>query len=271
MTTGKTALLTKLRLCFGQMEELGHLLTEEQWKTQTPCPGWTVQDLYSHVIGTELMLMGDESPEVELTDPDHVRNDIGRMNEQHVELRRAQKGAEVFDEYQHMVVRRMQALEAMSDEDFAAESWTPNGKGTYADLIQIRIMDIGVHEQDARDALGIPGHDSGVIAEHIVDRVASGLGFVVGKKVGAPDGTTVHFALHGGLQRDLYVSVDGRAALVDALDAPATTTLSLESALFQRLAMGRVDPEAILTSGRVEISGDGDLGEQIVRQLAFMI
>ncbi|HET7721905.1 MAG TPA: fatty acid desaturase, partial [Acidimicrobiales bacterium] len=42
-------------------------LHEAQWETPTECPGWRVKDLYSHVVGTELMLLGrpDETVEVE--------------------------------------------------------------------------------------------------------------------------------------------------------------------------------------------------------------
>ena len=56
-------------------------LDDADWARPTPLPGWRVQDVVAHVIGTESMLLGDPAPEVEVTAADHVRNDIGRFNE----------------------------------------------------------------------------------------------------------------------------------------------------------------------------------------------
>ena len=36
--------IDKLALCFASLSELGAQLTEAQWKLQSDCPGWTVQD-----------------------------------------------------------------------------------------------------------------------------------------------------------------------------------------------------------------------------------
>src|SRR2546425_162434 len=88
---------------------------------------------------------------------------------------------------------RMKRLRSMSDSDLDAESWTPIGQGTVRDLVAIRIMDCWVHEQDIRRAVAKPGNLTGPFAEHAFGRHAQAMGFVVGKKVGAPDGTTVVF------------------------------------------------------------------------------
>ena len=51
-------------------------------------PGWSVQDIVAHMVGTESMLAGETAPEAkrDLRESDHVRNDIAAMNEQWVEL-----------------------------------------------------------------------------------------------------------------------------------------------------------------------------------------
>ena len=38
-------------------------LTETQWKTPTDCPGWSVQDQLSHLVGSESRLLGRAAPE----------------------------------------------------------------------------------------------------------------------------------------------------------------------------------------------------------------
>ena len=34
-------------------------LTEAQWKTPTDCPGWSVQDQVSHLVGAESRILGN--------------------------------------------------------------------------------------------------------------------------------------------------------------------------------------------------------------------
>ena len=40
-------------------------LSEPEWERMTDCPGWTVRDNVSHVIGTERGLLGDAAPTFE--------------------------------------------------------------------------------------------------------------------------------------------------------------------------------------------------------------
>jgi uncharacterized protein (TIGR03083 family) len=135
--------------------------------------------------------------------------------------------------------------------------------------MQIRVFDCWVHEQDVRAAVGRPGHEDGPAAEQAVDEIARALGYVVGKKAGAPDGSSVTFQLTGPVRRMLHVVVDGRARVVDRLDAPATATVTLDSTVFARLACGRMEPAAM--SAQVQLGGDRDLGQRIVNNLAFTI
>ena len=76
----------------------------------------------------------------------------------------------------------------MSDDEWNAESFTPAGKDTFGRFMQIRVFDCWLHEQDIRDAVGQPGHESGLAVEVVLDEMATALGFVVGKKAGATAG-----------------------------------------------------------------------------------
>src|ERR1700730_3920954 len=83
--------------------------------------------------------------------------------------------------------RRMVALRAMTSDGWEAPTDTPVGPGTYALFMEIRIFDCWVHEQDIRRALDRPGHLEGPIADVAMARLSGSLGFVVGKRVGAPE------------------------------------------------------------------------------------
>lgn len=56
-------------------------LAAADWERPTDCPGWTVRDQLSHVIGIERALLGEEPPRGDGLDPPHVKNDFGALNE----------------------------------------------------------------------------------------------------------------------------------------------------------------------------------------------
>lgn len=256
---------------------LGDEIDDSGWKAPTPCPGWAVADQYAHMIGTESMLLGKPNPEVDPGRPEHVRNDIGGFNEVWVAALAGRTRQEILAEFKEVTDQRRAALNAMSEEDFAAESWTPVGKADYRRFMQIRVFDCWVHEQDIRDALGRPGHEAGPPAEQSIDEIVRALGFVLGKKVGLAGGESVAFRLTGPVERELHVAVvDGRARVVQADGADVTVTLTLSSSAFTRLACGRIDPAQVLAGkvaplGGVGLVGDEALGRRVVSNLAFTI
>ena len=69
-----------------------------QWDLATDCPGWTVRDQVSHLIGVERMLLGEPPPPPGRL-PDHVRNAFAELNEPWVEARRRVPGNEVLAEF----------------------------------------------------------------------------------------------------------------------------------------------------------------------------
>ena len=101
--------------------------------------------------------------------------------------------------------------------DLAQPSWTPVGPGTYGRFMEIRVFDFWVHERDITTPLGRPTDDTGARAEIALAEVEGSLGYIVGKKVGLPDGRSIVFHLSGPLARDIAVVVDGRARVVDTI------------------------------------------------------
>lgn len=241
------------------------------WRRPTCLPGWDVADVVAHVVGTEAMLLGEPTPESGI-DPHqrpHVHNDIAAANEHWVEAARSSSPEELVERYRDVIARRRAALAAMDQAAFDAPSWTPAGQATYGRFMRIRLFDTWMHEQDVREAVDQPGHEGGRCAEGALDEIESGLGYIVGKRAGAPDESSVTVELTGAAPRTTHVAVAGRARVVEQLDGPATATLRLGSTLFTRLAGGRLDPATRL--GEVTIGGDADLGRQVATHLAFTI
>jgi ubiquinone biosynthesis protein UbiJ len=65
------------------------------------------------------------------------------------------------------------------------------------------------------------------------------------------------------------VAVDGRAVVVDEFDRDPTTTIRLDAVLLARLAGGRTTASENINA--IAITGDVDLGTQIVERLKFVM
>jgi uncharacterized protein (TIGR03083 family) len=253
---------------FTALDELCSSLSPDDWAKATDCPGWSVQDNLSHIIGTESTILGRPAPAHDPGEKPWIRNPIGTGNEVHVDYRRSRSPDEVLEEFREVTGDRMKALRSMSDADLGGESWTPIGQGTVRDLVAIRVMDCWVHEQDIRRAVGKPGGLSGPIAEHAFGRHSQAMGFVVGKKVGAPDGTTVVFDVADF--GEIPVGVEGkRARTLDAAPSDPTVKLSMDLETFNCLGCGRGDPAAL--AGNVKVAGDEDLGRRVIENMNFMV
>lgn len=247
-------------------------LDEAQWALPTDCPGWSVQDQLSHLVGIEHTLLGDPAPEPVSQIPPYVKNAIGEMNEAWVEPHRELSGSEVLAEFVDVTDRRLAALRGFPAEKFSEVGWSPIGEVPYRDFMGTRVLDSWTHEQDIRRALDRPGGRNGAGEKHCLTQCAGAMSFVVGKKVGPPDGTIVLFEVDGALGRSVPVEVEGGRAYVrpEATSEP-TVILTMDQEAFWRLGFGRVSPAEVLASGEARLSGDDALGQRVLESMNFMI
>lgn len=265
-----TDTLNKLFATWSSIGELCAPLTEAQWKTLTACPGWSVQDVMSHLIGIERVMMGLEPTAHRSAPHDYVKNPIGESNEHEVDSRRSLTGAQVLGEWSDIVTRRTAALRTADETYFARAAKTPLGPGTVADFLQLRVLDCWIHEQDIRRALNIPGHESGPSAEHTIDRLMGTLPIVIGKRSATPEGQSVKFRITGPVNRSMFITVlNGRAVVVDDPPKNIQTTFSIDSNTFVALATGRTTAEE--TRSHWSATGDNELALRIAHNLNMMI
>lgn len=256
-----------LDAAFDAFTTLAGELGPDEWDLPTACPGWSVKDNVSHIIGIESVLLGRPAPEVELPeDLAHVRNDFGRANEVWVEHYRHRSTDEVLADLDEVIAERRKVLAGMDQAAFDEEASTPAGPDTYGRFMRIRTMDIWFHDQDIREAVGRPGHLDGPAAVAALDEVAAVLGYVVGKRAAVPAGNSVRFDLTGPLARRIDVEVGDRARVVEQISGDPTTTLTVAGDRFMRLCGGRSTDTSV-----VDIAGDRTLGESVAVKLAFMI
>lgn len=271
----KPAVLAGLFAVWRDLDALVGELEDNKWQTATSLPGWNVHDVISHLIGVESMLQGIDTPEadIDVSTLEHVRNDIGVMNERWVRQLRDLSAAELLDTFRATTAERRKALSDLSNAQWNDVTITPAGPDSYGRFMRVRIFDCWMHEHDIRDAIGAPasaGELVGSAGELALDEMAASMGFVVGKLGGAPDGSRVSLELTGPLGRTINVAVEGRAKVVDDFgDDDATSTIRLDGLLFSRLAGGRT-PLA-LHADAITYGGDEAVGKRVVEHLNYVI
>ena len=251
------------------IDNLCQSLKPEEWDITTDCPGWSVKDCVSHLIGIEHRLLGRPVPDHAPKNTTHVNNDLGLRNEIDVDLRRSFSINTILGEFREVTSERVKILHRQ--QDFSKKADSPIGTGSITDLISIRIFDCWIHEQDIRRAVRKPGNLSGNAATHSFRRIDQTMPYVVGKKAMVEEGKSVNFIITGYTANDFVVAVEsGRAKVTKGVVSP-TVSLSMECEDYLILTCGREHSSNLINSGRVSIRGDVHLGEIIVQQMNFMI
>jgi uncharacterized protein (TIGR03083 family) len=257
---------------WASLARVGLGLEAEEWGRPTACPGWSVQDQFSHLIGIERMLLGEAAPTWNEPLGDHVKNDLAASHEPWVAVRRSLEGEAVRAEFVTVTSRRLAALAARTAEEWAVVGYSPAGEVPYAQFMRLRVFDCWVHEQDVRTALGRPGGCGGLASTIALDQVQSAMGFVVGKKAAAPEGSVVCFSVTGppGDGRRFTLATVGGRATTMAEDGAPTLTVTLSALDFVQLGCGRVTAAQVDVAGGLGVSGDPVLAQAVVNSMNFM-
>jgi uncharacterized protein (TIGR03083 family) len=260
------ALVETWREAIAEFVALARDIPAEQRDLPTDLEGWSVQDNVAHTAHLEAVLAGAPEETVDVPQAAHVNGLTGLYTEQGVVARRGRDMATLADELEQAAAQRYAALQANPPTDGASSPpRTPGGVPWSTErLLSNRPLDVWMHEQDIRRAIGRPGGFGSAAARHTIAVFGAALPMIVGKRVAPPAGTTVRVDVPDA-DRSWTVSVadDGRAALVDTVEDP-TVRITLGSEDFVVLAGGRRSVEA--TSAKVE--GDEALGRAVLDNLA---
>jgi uncharacterized protein (TIGR03083 family) len=237
----------------------------EQWGTQTDLAGWDVHAIAAHTAHLESILSGAPEETLDVGEPDHVTGLMGLYTEQGVVARRDRTPDELINEIRAACTRRHTALlaepptdaSARPDRIFGGIGWD------WERLLRNRPLDVWMHEQDVRRAIGRPGNLDTAPAQHSADYLVESLAPVLGKRVAPPAGTTVVLEVTGSAPYAVEMGADGRAAQVPVPDQP-TARLTMGRETFILIAGGRRDPEP----GAVTTEGDQELGNALLAMMA---
>lgn len=273
----QAALTTALTQQWDALDALVTGIDEKQWRTPSPLPGWTVFDVLAHVVGTESLLLGEQSPTANSTDETvddvrnlpHVHNETAVLNEIWIRGLRPLSGTELHERFRDVIARRRTALAAMDETQWHTPTRSPIGEVPYGRFMRVRLFDCWMHELDIADALETRIGEGGPRGDLAFAEIAASVPRVLAKRGKAPEGSRITVELTGTLARTLHIEVADRARYVDSFDDPATVTIRLDGGLFARLSGGRIAADTV--ADRIEFSGDVELGHQLVGNLAFTI
>ncbi|MFJ8147608.1 maleylpyruvate isomerase family mycothiol-dependent enzyme [Streptomyces sp. NPDC096094] len=248
------------------ISELVQPLVEAEWNRRTPCPGWSVRDVVSHVLGLDSEMLGDPRPIHTLPrDLFHVTNDHQRYMEMQVDVRRHHTAPEMTSELEYMIIRRNRQLRNESRDPGTKVRGPLGTELTLGEAMRRHAFDVWAHEQDLRTALGRPGNLDSPGAHVARDVLLDELPGVVAERADAPRSSAVVFDVHGPVEflRTIRVDIQGRGTLETAPALGPAATLTLDWETYVRLACGRVTPEA--AADRIKTEGDQDLTAAILR------
>ncbi|MBA8805887.1 uncharacterized protein (TIGR03083 family) [Nocardioides ginsengisegetis] len=239
----------------------------EQWSTPTDLAGWDVQAVAAHIAHLEAILAGAPEETVEVGEPAHVTSLMGLYTEQGVVARRDRSPDDLINEIRSVTTARHTTLLADPPTDGTAKPATIFGgiDWDWSRLLRNRPLDVWMHEQDVRRAVGLPGGLDTPAAQHTADYLMESLGVVLAKRVGAPAGTTAVLEVTGSAPAAVVVDENGRGQQMAELPADPTVRLAMDREAWIVLAGGRRTPEA----GAVTVEGDAALGKAVLEKLAI--
>ncbi|GHB02109.1 hypothetical protein GCM10010305_51740 [Streptomyces termitum] len=244
-------------------------LVEGEWNRATPCPGWSVRDIVSHVIGMETEMLGDPRPIHSLPrDLYHVRGDFARYMEVQVDVRRHHTAPEMTSELEYILIRRARQLRNETRSPDHVIRAPLSTEQTLEQGYRLRAFDTWVHEQDLRAALGVPGNLDSPGAYVVRDLLLEALPKVVAKDAGAPANSAVVVDVTGPVEflRTVRVDSEGRGTIDGAPSLGPAVTLATDWETYSRLACGRIRPDE--AEDRIKTEGDPELAAAILARFA---
>ena len=240
----------------------------DRWSAPTDLPGWDVHAVAAHIAHLESVLAGTDAP------PEAVDENAGPGSSQPpssytqagVDARHDRTPEQLVGEIRESAARRHAALLAdpPTDGEAPPPRRYPGISWSHRTLLRNRVLDVWMHEQDVRRAVGLAGNLDSAAARHTVDHLTESLGFVLARKVRAPAGTTVVLEVSGHRPVCYTVTDQGRGVPLPAPPERPTVRLALDREPYILLAGGRRRPPA----DAVSLTGDPLLGRRILDALA---
>jgi uncharacterized protein (TIGR03083 family) len=243
-------------------------LAEDDWDKPTDLPGWDVRAVAAHLAHLESDLAGNPQEQVDVAEAAHIKSFIGQYTEAGPTARADWPTDRIVDELESSVQTRYAALrdDPPADPSALGPGFAALAGWSWAELLSNRPLDMWMHDQDIRRAVGRPGGLDSPAAAHVADVFAGSLPYVLAKRAGAGPGTTLVLEVTGAQARTLAAAVGDNGRGVPLPDPPAEPTLRLamDFETWIVLAGGRRAPDQV----KVVVSGDEVLARRVLAGMA---
>lgn len=236
------------------IQELG--LNESNADVATDLPGWSVRDILAHLLHIEEALTTGVDPATHSggahVDSAYTQAGVDSLSGESVEAMLARL-SELAEE-------RGRQLDPPPSDPKAPAPNTPAGMNwDTGTLLRNRMLDVWVHEQDLRRALGLPLRLDAPAARLTLGGFAAALPMIFAKRAGVPAGHPVRIEVSGPFEFVTTLEVDegGRAA---ESNAKPQTEIVMTSEEFLLLMAGRTKPSDL----NVVVTGDTAVADAIL-------
>ncbi len=233
-------------------------LDPQDWDVASDLPGWTAKDVLAHLVHLERVLVEGESEQVggNAVPADYTNAGVVALRDVPVEQLRA--------DLRDLVARRAEGLADLPDPEAKAPVTPAGVDWTWDVALRNRTIDMWMHEQDIRRAVGLPGGLDSLGAQVTTATFSAALPYVLGRRAKAPAGSVVRWVVTGPVPVDATIGVgdDGRARRTDA-EPDATLTMDTEA--FTVLAGGRRGPDGV----EARVDGDTELAQRVLAAMTI--
>lgn len=255
------------------MLDLLGALDPTDWSKPTVCPGWDVHDVVGHVLNDYVRRLSgsrDGYAGAVFANDETLPDYLARTNDEFVKATR-QMSPRVVIELLEQLGPQLDAMWAMRDLEGPADldvSWAATDVGSPAWLdIAREYTEFWVHQQQVRDAVGVPGADDTELMGPVLDTFARALPYAL-RSEERPEGTVVKLELTGPAGGQWFATRHADRWALTSVGEEPSARVSMDQDTFWRLATRGIDVEE--ARGRADLSGDPALGAAATTLLAVV-
>jgi len=233
-------------------------LAPDAWAAPTVCEGWSVKDIAAHIIADDLLNVstrrdGYRAGYFDAPSWAALLAFINAQNEAWVGAMR-RLSPQLVCELLRFSGERFEAAMRARDPDATGDpvSWAgPEPAPVWLDVAR-EYTERWLHQQQIRDAVGIPGVKERALFAPVLDTFARALPYTY-RDVVAPNGTCVRLAIEGEAGGEWWLVRAGDSwGLCAGVDQPADATLTLEQETAWRLFTKGISPQDAKARARLD-------------------
>ncbi len=243
----------------------------DQWGLDSPCEGWTVGDVIGHLgwaaeFFSDAISQGRSGitsapqglPEIGTMPPTELPDFIARMAKEY----HRSAGSNLADAFASSVDRLGGIFSSMEDDDWSKECFGLRMLQPASAYVAIRISEVVIHYWDIRYPSNANAPLSPDCVPAVLERLPvwlNSLSLADLKPTQSPVRYRVQTTGAADFQRDVVIG-DGENRIEEAQGEP-TATFTCDADVLALLVWGRLQPEQVLTDGRLAVSTGTGTGE----------